>query len=291
MKFIKSLAGIVLALSLVACGQKVEVPPASIGKIMTSQGYQKGVIPTSKFRLDSCMNYCDKLVLLDVSDKSVTENLVLFMPEDKLNMQVGVKATLTVDPKKSENLFATLPPTQAEDSVASISWESIYKTYAQQIIVAETREYLSKYNIPHLASNLEAVSTELRKHLTKQIESQTPFKVRHVGLVNVQYPKIITDAQENAAERREQVQSEEAQLEISKVKLQRQLQEAQLQRQIDLEEAEGKAAAQRLQQNTISAAVVEMYKAETDRIKWQKWNGTFPGTVAGDNTLMLQAGK
>ena len=39
-----------LATMLSACGVKVEVPPAHVGKIMTKDGYQDNLIPTSKFR-------------------------------------------------------------------------------------------------------------------------------------------------------------------------------------------------------------------------------------------------
>ena len=65
------------------CGQRVEVAPAQIGKIMTNSGYQKGTISTSKFRLESCaFTACDKLVTLDQSDKTQTENVTIFMPAD-----------------------------------------------------------------------------------------------------------------------------------------------------------------------------------------------------------------
>lgn len=43
---------IAAAVVLAGCGQKVEVPPAHVGKVMTKNGYQEGTIGTSKFRLD-----------------------------------------------------------------------------------------------------------------------------------------------------------------------------------------------------------------------------------------------
>ena len=55
---------------LSACGARVEVPPAHVGKIMTKDGYQDTLIPTSKFRLSPCWAYCDRLVTLDVADKA-----------------------------------------------------------------------------------------------------------------------------------------------------------------------------------------------------------------------------
>lgn len=287
-----SVATIAVAFTLAACGERVEVPPATIGKIMTSSGYQEGFIPTSKFRLDTCWagTACDKLVLLDVSDRSKAENIEVFMPEDKLLMSIQIQTTLQVNPKKSEPLFNTLPQTlvEGEDQLSRIVWDTIYNTYARQIILAEAAEFVSKFNIPYIASNREAVNAQLRQHLTKQIEARTPFTVRFVGLTDVKYPEMIVAAQLNAAKRREQIQQEEAELEVSKVKLTRELQEARLNRQIEIEKAETEAAAQRAQAGTITPGVLELRRIENERLKLEKWNGVLPTTVMGENTTVLK---
>lgn len=291
MKKLFTMCALIASAVLVGCGQKVEVGPAEIGKVMTSKGYQEGTIPTSKFRLDPCWTYCDKLVTLDVSDKSSVESVEVFMPEDKLLMTFGIQSTLTVNPKKAEALFTSLPPQTREDGSAHIAWKTIYETYAKQIILAESREFISKYNIPHLASNMETVNAQLRAHLTKQIEARTPFIPRYVGLVNVKFPQMIVDAQLNAAKRREQIQQEEAELEVSKVKLERELQEARLNRQIEIEKAETEAAAQKAQSQTITASVLELRRIENERLKWEKWNGQLPTTIIGEDAKAILSVK
>lgn len=280
----------VTTIALAGCGQRVEVPPASIGKIMTNKGYQEGFISTSKFRLDTCWpgTACDKLVLLDASDKSKTETIDVFMPEDKLMMRVVVQSTLTVNPKKSEALFNTLPQSKIgeEDQLSVIAWDTIYNTYAKQIILAEAGEFVSKFTIPHIASNREAVNAQLRAHLTKQIEARTPFQARYVGLVDVQYPKMIVDAQLNAAKRREQIQQEEAELEVSKVQLERELQEARLKRQIEVERAETESATQRAQAVTLTPMYLEKLRIDNEAAKIAKWNGALPTTTMGDAAVL-----
>lgn len=274
---------------LTACGTRVEVPPAHVGKIMTKDGYQEGTIPTSKFRLPFCVVYCDNLVLLDVSDKTKRENLTVFIPEDKLNLELGVQVTLSLDNREIEPLFNTIPPSTADDSgrISTIAWDQIYATYAQQIILTETREYLSQYSIAEIASSLEKVNSDLRTNLQRRIEERTPFSVRFVGITQIKYPDIITTAQENAAERREQIQQEEAQLQISVVKLQRELQEAQLQRQIEVEKAETEAAAQRIQRESVDARVLELRRIENQRMWIEKWDGKVPQTMLNDDAQML----
>lgn len=292
MKIMRMFAWAIAAttIALAGCGQRVEVPPASIGKIMTNKGYQEGFISTSKFRLDTCWpgTACDKLVLLDASDKSKTETIDVFMPEDKLMMRVVVQSTLTVNPKKSEALFNTLPQSKIgeEDQISVIAWDTIYNTYAKQIILAEAGEFVSKFTIPHIASNREAVNAQLRTHLTKQIEARTPFQARYVGLVDVQYPKMIVDAQLNAAKRREQIQQEEAELEVSKVQLERELQEARLKRQIEVERAETESATQRAQAVTLTPMYLEKLRIDNEAAKIAKWDGALPTTTMGDAAVL-----
>ena len=289
----KIMTGVIMATALIlgGCGDRVEVPPAHVGKVMTKDGYQDNLVPTSKFRLPACVAYCDRLVLLDVSDNSYSESLTIFIPEDKLNLNVTIRTTLSVNPRKSEELFAALTPASIEGSTSRIDNRTIYNTYAAQIIQAEVREYLSQYSIAEIASSNEKVNSDIRERLSKVLSERTPFNVRYVGLTNIEYPKIITDAQEAAAERREAVQQEQAQLEISKVKLERELQEARLTRAIEKEKAETEAIAQRLLAESVDNRVLELRRLENERLWIEKWSGNLPTTVLGDAVPMMNVGK
>lgn len=285
MKKVLCVLGMALAIS--ACGTKVEVPPAHVGKVMTKDGYREGLVPTSAFRLDACINYCDRLVILDVSDQAFSEPLEIFVPKDKLKMGIQIRTTLSVNPSKTEELFNLITPVEKDNETSLIEAKKVYTTYAQQIVLAEVREYLSKYSIAEIASSTELINSELSIRLTKAISDRTPFSVRHIGLTNITYPPIITDAQENAAERREQIQQEEAQLQISKVTLERKLQEARLNRQIEKEKAETEAESQRIQSVTISANVLDLRKLENQRAWIEKWNGQLPTTSMGEVVPMI----
>jgi hypothetical protein len=41
--------------------------------------------------------------LLDVSDKAYQESMNIFIPEDKLNLEVTIRATLSINPKKRQS--------------------------------------------------------------------------------------------------------------------------------------------------------------------------------------------
>lgn len=278
---------------LTACGARVEVPPAHVGKIMTADGYQDNLIPTSKIWLPSCIfTQCDRLVLLDASDKAFAETLDIFIPKDKLMVQVQVRLTLSVAPPKTAELFNSLPPTPTDDANLSIiPAQAIYQTYAQQIVLTEVREFLSQYSISEISSSIEMVNNELRARLTSSVEKRTPFSVRYVGLTDVRYPDIITKAQENAAERREQIAQEEAKLQMSQVSLDRELKEARLRRQIEKEKSETEAEGQKILSQTVDRAVLDLRRLENEAAWIAKWDGKLPITAMGDAVPMVTIGK
>jgi len=242
---------------LTGCGDQVEVPPAHVGKVMGKHGYKVGIIPTSKFRLDPCWAYCDRLITLDVSDQPAKESMTLFMPKDKLNMAFDIRLTLAVSPDNYEQLFNKIPPQND-----NIPISTIYNTYAAQIIRSDAREYLSQFTIADIAANREAINTELAAKLSATVKSRTPFIVKYAGLAQVEYPPIITTAQEKAAERREAIQQEEAQLEISKVQLKRQLQEQQMQRKIDVEKASAEAEVNKILAQAVTPQYIKYRELE-----------------------------
>lgn len=290
MKFMNMLKVGALALAatlMVGCGERVEIPPGYVGKIMTKDGYQEALIPTSKLRLPACFTYCDRLVVLNATDRAYVEDMQILIPEDKLNVNVSVKATLSVDPAKTADLFNKLPQTPQTDYFSIIDGQAIYTTYGQQVLQAEVRAYLTKFTIAEIASNNEKINAELGQRLTKVMAERTPFRVNYVGMTKIAYPQIITDAQENAAKRREAIQQEEAQLQVSKVQLERELQEARLQREIEKEKATTEAIKQRTVAETITPQYLRMKELEIEQLKAEAWDGKLPTTIMGTNVPMI----
>jgi hypothetical protein len=286
----KKLIAIFMAIFLAACGKPVEIPPAHVGKVMTKDGYQEAILPTSKFRLPPCWAYCDKLVLLNVADQAYEESLNIFIPTDKLTIDVNIRTTLSVDPTKTKDLFTSITPEMSpqDSDILTVPSNRVYSTYASQITQAEAREYLSQFSISEIASSIEKMNSELRDRLTKRLQERTPYKVRYVGITGIKFPDIITKAQENAAERRERIEQENAQLDVSRVALERELQEAQLTRKIEEEKAKTEAIAQRMLAETVDERVLKLRKLENERLWIQKWNGQLPTTALGESIPMVR---
>lgn len=284
----KALAVVALGAVLVGCGQKVEVPPGHVAKIMTKDGYQESLIPASKFRLPFCNAYCDKLVVLDTTDQRYSERLEIFIPKDKLNIKLNIDTTLRVDGTKAKSLFDQLPQTPGENSQQSlITGASVYTTYGRQVIESEVRSYLTQYSIAEISSNTEKINADIRVILSKVLAERTPFQVINAGFTNIDFPPTIVNAQIASAERREAVAKEEAQLEVSRVTLERQLKEAQLQRQIEKEKAETEAIKQREIAQSITPQYLKMRELEVQEALINKWNGAYPQTYMGGSSPQM----
>jgi hypothetical protein len=283
--FVKMMGVVAASMMLTGCGwvigEKVEVPPAHVGKIMGKEGYREGVIPTSKFRLDGCVVWCDKLITMSIADFTVTETMEVFMPEDKLIMKFQLGITLSPNPAQFDSLFNRVAPERDTIPIAGI-----YVTYAQRIIQSQAREIVSNYTIAQISSSREVIAQELTTALSETINKQTPFSMRFLGITDIDYPEVITNAQINAAERRERIQQEEAQLEISKVELERSLQEQRLKRTIDIERAQAEAEVNRILADSVTPAYIRYRELEAlqklsdnDAVKWVP--ASMLDTVAG----------
>lgn len=250
-----AIAGLMLT-TLTACGQLVEVESAHLGKVLTKDGYLEEVIPQRRFRLDPCWapgSVCQRLVVVDVSDRSSVEPLrELFMPEDRLQMDFEVGVTYTVDRTQVDQLFEMMPISEERGSTSRISIENTYDTYVRRIVRTEARNFLTQFKIDDIASNLNTINAQLSSHIREAVESQTPITIRYVGLDSIDYPEVIVKAQQRSAERNEDIRQEQAQLEVSRVRLERELEEERLQRLVDIERAEAAAEVHRILGDSMS---------------------------------------
>lgn len=234
-----------LAMLLAACGERVQVPPAHVGKVLTKNGYKPDTVQPSKFRLDACFAYCDALILVEVSDTGMKETFRLFMPEDQLNMSFDIRFTMSVrnDPASIDSLFARVPPDMSYESLEGydadgiIRSDKVYVTYGQPVLRETVRTVVSKYKINEVASSREAINAEVFDAVTRALKG-TPIAVKRLAFADVQFPEVIVRAKEAAAERRTAIQRAEAEKQVMLVKMQTDLEKARAERAIRRERAE-----------------------------------------------------
>jgi len=224
-----------LATALSGCGERVEVPPAYVGKILTAEGYREDVVPPSKFRLPMCLAYCDKLVVLETADRGIVESMKLFMPKDQLNMSFDIRATISIsnDTKTVHDIFDRVVASKNN----KIGLSEVYNTYAQQKFRSVSRSVLSEYTINEVASNRAAVEQKLYDELVKALKP-TPVKLLQLGLADVQFPEVIVKAKEIAKEREVEIEKAEAEKEIRLARADADLQVAIKEKEVRLQKAQ-----------------------------------------------------
>lgn len=266
MKKLLRLLGVLALFWLYGCGAKVEIPPAHVGKVLTKNGYAPETLPPSKFRLPACFAYCDKLVLLEASDKGFREEIKVFMPKDKLNLVVDVRGTQSIptDNKTVDALYDRIVSVPTEDGdVSIIKMNSVYQTYGQQALRGVVRSELVKYTIGDILEQREAIGQSIHAQLTEKMsETKVPLVITRFELANVQPPEVIVNAQQAAKEREIDIQKAEADAQVQLVQAEKDLVIAQKNRLVEKEKALAIAEQNRIAAKSITPQLLAYRKLE-----------------------------
>jgi regulator of protease activity HflC (stomatin/prohibitin superfamily) len=257
------------AIALAACGEKVEIPPAHVGKVLGKNGYHPETIPPSKFRLPWCWAYCDKLVVAQIADVGVEEDFQLFMPKDQLNMRFDIRGTFAIrnEDDSINQLYDRVLSHSNEEFEGVETWHNIilfddvYEVYGKQVLRDVIRSTIAEYSINTVASNRDAVNAEIIAAVKKGLQ-HTPIKVIRLGLADVQFPDVITLAKENAADRRIKIDQAEADKQIRLVKLQADLEAARAERNIRKEKAQAILEENQIIAKSVTPDYLEYRKLE-----------------------------
>lgn len=258
----------VSTLALAGCiGESVQVPPAYVGKILSKDGFQPGLVSPSQFRLPICFFYCDRLIVAESSDFQKREQFrgdhALYMPRSELAMPFDVRGMFAVrnDEKALQAVFDRVPASRPKGLLRGkvhgvISQEKLYQTYGVAVVRDVVRRVVSRHTIEEVASSRAAINARLIVEVNKALEA-TPLVARRFGLADVRFPKVILAQKETSARRRIAIQQEEAEKQIRLVKLQADLEAARAERQIRRERAQAV-----LEENKIYAeSVTDRYLA------------------------------
>ena len=256
---------LVVTLLMVGCGTRVDIPPAHVGKILTKNGYAPDTLGPSKFRLPACMAYCDRLVVLQASDVGLKESMVVFMPEDKLNLVVEIRGTYSIPSTQKfvNSIFDRVVAQETGTSTSLISAAIVYETYGQQALRGIVRSEITKYTIADILSQREAIGQNIHAAITEKMADQdTPIILSRFELADIQPPKVIVDAQESAKEREIDIQRAEADAQVQMVEADRDLEVAKRRRLVDRAKAEAIAEQNRIAAQSVTPELLAYRRLE-----------------------------
>lgn len=295
-RFVKLAAAGALVMSLSGCfwGEKVEVPPASVGMVLGKNGYQGDIVPPSRFRLSPCFFNCDKLVVIEAGDAGMKEAMTVLMPKDNLDLGIDVRFTLALSEDRNQILgvFDRVVPTRLDSGNFGTNLSKVYEVYGQSVVRNVVRSTLSEYTIAEIAANQGAVSERLRQEVSESL-SKTPLEVKQFGLADIRFPSVITEAREAAQSRKIDVERAEADAQVKIREAQARLEVTRAEREADLLAAQTIAEQNQILAEGVTPEVLRYMELEVlKRMAENKNTIFFPvdmmGTEAGLNALNLR---
>lgn len=261
------LPAVLVAASLVLAGchpwgERVEVPPASVGMVLSANGFQGDIIPPSRFRLAGCWRLCDKLVVIEAGDIGKVEAMDVLMPQDNLFLGLDVRFTLAMSENRSEiaRVFDRVVPRRLESGHFGVTIEDVYRIYGEAVVRNVVRSTLSELTIAEVQNNQAAVSEKLRRAVSDAL-ARTPLEVRQFGMADIRFPSVVRAAMEATQERRIAIERAEAEAQVQIREAQARLEVARAEREADLLEARTIAEA-----NTILAEGVT-----PELLQYRRW--------------------
>jgi len=212
MKKISSLVMVLLlSIGMVGCGYE-QIPPAHMGKIMDTNGYQQDIIPPSRVYV----GWKEELVLLETGTKTKAERMNVIM-QDKLTLGFDVRFRTRIKTSNERVLNAIFNdivlPEPSMGSNRLLTLDSVYQTYGKMVVRNKAREVMSKYSVEDVHKNYARISGEIFKAVSEAAKG-IPLTISDVALGRIQYPALITAAVEAAEERRVAIATQEAQVQI-----------------------------------------------------------------------------
>jgi regulator of protease activity HflC (stomatin/prohibitin superfamily) len=257
-------------------GEKVEVPPASVGMVLGKNGYQGDLIPPSRFRLSPCLFNCDKLIVVEAGDAGRNETMDILMPKDNLILGVGVQFTLALSEDKTQimNVFDRVVPEQLPSGNYGTTLDKIYDVYGRAVVLNVVRSSLSKFTIAEIASNQGAVSEQLRQDVSVALQ-RTPLEVKQFGLADLNYPAVIKDAMEATTKRKIDIERAEADAQVKIREAQAALEVTRAQREGDLLAAQTIAESNRILAGGVTPELIRYMEIEALKVMAANPNTVF----------------
>ncbi len=193
-----------LAVVLLVVGCTTRVPAGHIGRVLTPSGWGDEVQPTGNH---ACYGR-DTMYMLDISEKTYCIKMSILC-KDKLNFKFDLNIRCMVDSNNKELLksaFEKLTPSGENYTIVS---QQLYQTYILPVVEPIARVVVGKYKTIEIIDNRGIIQQELDEKVKEALKGNL-MKVDLVTASNLDFPDVITKAQEERAIREVEIETEKA---------------------------------------------------------------------------------
>jgi len=230
---LQALTIVALCLVISGCATmcKQQVPPGHVGMCRTADGFTGKPLPAG---WHTCWGSDAEMYYIEVSDHEQVINMNVLC-KDSLNFKFDVSVLVAADRKNEEllrDMFVSITP----DKGSVITSEQIFATYARSVVDQEARKVVANYMTTEIVAKRPQIIEEIRQSVGQSLEG-TIVEVKRVTVNNLDFPEVITKAQETRASRQVEIETERAEQEKRVLKAQHQLKVASIEYEQQLLEA------------------------------------------------------
>jgi len=234
MKKFALLLGIVAA--MFAAGCTVEVPQGTKCKVMTVDGWQDEIYDPGRA---TCWGR-DDAYFIDTTEDLYTETLKILCADD-LNFEFDVNTRCGVNDDKDAINRVFTKVRSGEDKL--ISRQDIYRIYVKPVVEAEARKIVAARETSQINAERGQIENEIRTAVMEQLKT-VPVNIGLINISNLDFPAIITQANEKNKQREIAIKEERAKAQIAQARAEGELRVKNKEYQIALLEAKEIADAQ-----------------------------------------------
>lgn len=250
----KRLAFVFAALLSVALtsGCTESIPPGFVGQVKTRSGFSGTLLQPGRATV---WGY-DELWKVETRDETLNFPLNVLLEEDQVNfgVTVTITATLKSDAQSVLPLFNKVRP----NSDNEIGLRQVFKVYADRIMNSVPRQLIRPRTVESILGGVSGLENEIETAVVEELKG-TPIQVVGLSLTNLDFPKFITEAQEQAKKREIEIREEESKARKELARLEGEKKQAQVEYEIELLEAKRIADANRLIGESLLGASGERY--------------------------------
>lgn len=275
-----------LALTLFT-GCYEQVNQGQVGKILGKSGFQPEVFPPSRVWVDNHYPWSyEKLVLIETTTQKFSEPFnVLLKDKLTLNADIFFRCRITAEEKELNALFNDI---KVDDGL--IETKEVYEIYGRMVVLNTAREIISQYNVDEVNQNYARITVELYNAIKPKLTG-LPIEISDVTLGNIEYPKIVTQAIEQAKEKQMAIEKMEAEVQIKVTEAKGREELAKTEYNVKMLEAKRLRDYNKMIAEGITPDLLKLRELELRQQELDKWNGALPTTLMNGQTPVIVSTK
>lgn len=276
--------GLVLTL-FTGCYEQVN--QGQVGKILGKSGFQPEVFPPSRVWVDNHYPWSyEKLVLIETTTQKFSEPFnVLLKDKLTLNADIFFRCRITAEEKELNALFNDI---KVDDGL--IETKEVYEIYGRMVVLNTAREIISQYNVDEVNQNYARITVELYNAIKPKLKG-LPIEISDVTLGNIEYPKIVTQAIEQAKEKQMAIEKMEAEVQIKVTEAKGREELAKTEYNVKMLEAKRLRDYNKMIAEGITPDLLKLRELELRQQELDKWNGALPTTLMNGQTPVIVSTK